>query len=73
MISHTVTDALTELWELTRTNHQRMRVHRPHPVATDETIFVLEITNHERAPLVQVKTKNLESAARWILDNHTRR
>lgn len=73
MIPTMTTTALEELWLITRANNQRMRVHRPNPAATDETIFVLEITDHHKHPIIHIKTKNLESAAQWLLDNKGKR
>lgn len=72
MIPPMTTTALEELWDITRRANQRMRVHRNDPHATDESVFTLEILSSNGHQLAHIRTKNLESAAQWILDNQRR-
>lgn len=73
MIRPAVKSSLEELWALTRRADLRLRVHRLGEVATGDEVFRLEVVDAKRAPVVEVTTKDLESAARWILDHQKRR
>lgn len=72
MMHHvTSTKHLEQLWERTRKDHLRMRVYHHPDTTTTDAIFVLAIhTKHQQASLIEVKTKNLESAAALILDKY---
>lgn len=65
-------DHLEELWTVTRRAGLRMLVRRQDPVATDDAVFILEIVDTDGRMIVEVTTKNLESAAAWILDQRRR-
>lgn len=69
MILCPVQTSLEQLWERTRIQGHRMRVHLKQNPWQGDAVFVLEVTNTDLRPLVEVTTKNLESAAAWILDH----
>jgi hypothetical protein len=72
MIPTTMT-SLEELWEKTRRAGLRMLVHRQDRVATSDSVFILEVLDENGATVAEVTTKNLESAARFILDQKGRK
>lgn len=60
-----------KLWEQTRRDDLKLRVHLLEQTAGPDAIFVLAVcTKHSNTSLFEVKTKNLESAARVVLDNY---
>ena len=72
MMHHvTSTKHLEALWERTRKDNLRMRLYHHTDTTDANAIFVLAIhTKHQQASLIEVKTKNLESAAALILDKY---
>ena len=65
------TKNLQRLWEQTRKDHLRMRIYLHNDSTDTIAIFVLAVhTKHQQASLIEVKTKNLESAAALILDKY---
>lgn len=62
---------MQKLWERTRRDDLKLRVHLLKQAAGPDAIFVLAVnTKHSNRTLFEVKTKNLESAARVVLDNY---
>lgn len=67
------TDYMQSLWARTRRDNLRLRLYRDEVVAGPEPIFTLAVhTKYQDAPLVIVRTKNIESAACKILDEYKR-
>jgi hypothetical protein len=62
---------MQELWELTRRDNLRLKLHLASLPTSGDAIFVLAVhTKYQDASLIEVKTKNVESAARVVLDNY---
>jgi hypothetical protein len=71
--SVTQPDYMQSLWARTRADNLRLRLYRDHEVAGPESIFTLAVhTKYQDAPLIIVRTKNIESAACKILDEYKR-
>ncbi len=62
---------MQELWEQTRRDNFRIKLHLTGETTSGDAIFVLAVhTKYQDASLIEVKTKNIESAARVVLDNY---
>ena len=62
---------MQKLWERTRADDLRLVLHRAPEAAGPDAIFVLAVYDKNATPsLFEVRTKNLESAARVVLDNY---
>lgn len=62
---------MQKLWDQTRRDDLRLLLHLTPEAAGPDAIFVLAVhTKHSDTSLIEVKTKNLESAARVVLDNY---
>lgn len=69
---HTMARHLEHLHELARANNQRIRLHRAEPTQTRDAVFRLELTDHTGALLIEVSTRNIESAALYMLNHYNR-
>lgn len=67
------TKNMETLWERARRDALKLRVYLHADSTDDETIFVVALhTKTQSSSLIEVKTKNLESAAAKILDEYHR-
>lgn len=73
MMQMVSTKHLEKLWDKTRKDNLRMRVYLYSTSTGMDAIFVLAVhTKNQTASLIEVKTKNLDSAAARILDEYKR-
>jgi len=62
---------MRKLWQQTRTDKLRLLLHLTPEAAGPDAIFVLAVYDKDSTTsLFEVRTKNLESAARVILENY---
>ena len=70
---HTEMESLQKLFDLCEENRQKILLHRAENFDNFTDVFKLEIRDSDGAILIEITTRNIESAALYALNHYDRR